>query len=135
MIYLFVYTLSRSALGKAPEIEIITTVSSPGPLTGVTVSLLSDFTLPTERSGRMWGCFRGVPGDSCPEPFLPPDPFHECRPHSFLALPESVRTLPIATNRKMHELASPKGEFIIRRQGCFMHFKSWEAARLQTLEL
>lgn len=86
MIYLFVYTLSRSALGKAPEIEIITTVSSPGPLTGVIGSLLSDFTLPTERSGRMWGRFRGVPGDSCPEPFLPPDPFHACRPPFLFSL-------------------------------------------------
>lgn len=54
---------------------------------------------------------------------------------SFWTLFELVITLSTATNRKMHEPAHPKGEFILRMQGCFMHFKGWEAARLQRLEL
>lgn len=54
---------------------------------------------------------------------------------SFWTLLELVITLSIATNRKMHEPAHPKGDFIIRMQGCFMHFKGWEDARLQRLEL
>lgn len=34
MIYLFVCTLCRPALGKAPHIEIISVLPSPGPLVG-----------------------------------------------------------------------------------------------------
>lgn len=41
----------------------------------------------------------------------------------------------MATNSKMHELANPKEEFIIRMQGCFMYFKGRGAAGLQRLEL
>lgn len=91
--------------------------------------------LPTKWPSHAWGCAKGVSVVSCPEPALPPDPFQACWPNSFWTLLELVRTLPVATNRKMHELANPKREFIIRMQGRFMHFKGWEAAKLQRLEL
>ena len=124
MIYLYVCTLGRSALGKAPKLEIITAVSSPSPLAGFTLRLLGSLLLPTECPGLVWGCPEvGVPGDMCPDTTSWTLP--RSQPHSFLAWPESLTTLPIATNRKMHELANPKGEFIITTQGYFMHFKGW----------
>lgn len=133
MIYLFVYTFSRTVLGKTSEVEIIASTALPELDTNL--SLLSDLVLPTKWPSHAWGCAKGVSGVSCPEQPLPLAPFQACWPYSFWTLLELVRTLPIATNRKMHELANPKGEFIIRRRGCFMHFKGWEAARLQRLEL
>lgn len=128
--YVFVYTFSRPALGKTHHLPVLPTPPSWAHLKSPWWPLL-----PIEWPRAAWERAIHVPCVSHSEPFLPPDALQAGERLSFWVLLPLVGSLSIATDRKTHEPASPKGEFLTRMQGCFMHFKGWEAARFQRLKL